>query len=797
MENNKQVNFEEVIFSSSQKSIITDMSGFGVRTHSAHITEGLPDTLFSNGLFSYELSSDRMVGKQQLQDNPRIVYDYPETYIYKKIKLDSGKERYIFLRTIYIGIDYGYFCDGGNQRTGSNYFSHALVFDEKPPKEVFNIIANNNAYLNNVFLPLDYTCSPNNKELIALLTGDPVLLPPNCFSITPNRHEQFTVTEYMGLVITGVLQMYINGRSNSGDEVKKLIVKADKDLTKDILHIIKVFIPQPISSELTFTTNYNKDGVPDDIDIVFVNQFYDGTLYEDRNICIDLLNGQHTGIEQNFLFDKIQELIRSNEVKTLQSLLEYIAEINIDNNSDFKFLYNIFVLTKSDKEVLLTDLTSEFIRKLAAANLSGNNKGVVWSKISDIINNGLQSDRGKEIIATLSLIGLLKDNDLEREINISVSAKEHFSKILFDTSDYFGRIVNADNISIVPQIVIPNIIGSTDRLFGSLETTDKKEIWSAFIRMSFPGNEKLTSNAHLIISKVAASQLSSTSQKDLLLQLYPISGSGEQVFLKYFTDNPNQISKYSDILLQLCRKKPQDYYPQLMIVSAANQAAFSIVSSGFVQLFDEKVGNNENTYSVFGDFLAIIKAVPKGISAKLNLGHLVQSFVDSIFNNPSDKYKSQIEELLDSGLKINAEKQAMLYAILSILNNEIPKEVNVKTVTLAYRLSKKGVSKDLIDEWIKQGFTNKDLLQFIESTSKLSNNPQLINHLILSIWKTSSANVKTNRKILVETIIHNLKWKKDDRNKFLKSGIPEDLAAFIKKSLGFFNKLSRKLFNIK
>lgn len=790
----KMINFEEVIYSSSQKSIISGMSGFHVRTHSANVDTDLIDTLAKNDFFSYELSSDRMVSMEQLQDNPKIVYEYPESFVYKKICLENGKQKYVISRTVYIGIDYGYFCNGEHRRTGSNFFAHVLVFDEQPPKEIFKIIVENNAFNNNVFLPLDYTCSPNNRELTRLLTGEPQLMPSNSFDIASYNRASFHLREELGMVAAGVLQLYIN-RKNKTENGNQLIVKATKEITKEIINFIKNFIPQTMSSQLTFVSNYVREGMPDDFDIVFVNEFYNGTLYEEQHICIDLLNGNHTGMEKNLLLDKITNLAKEGDEKTLSSLLEYISSINIQHDSDYEFLYKIFILTKSDKEISLTDLSSDFIEKLSKANLSGGNKQIVWNKINTIINSCIMSKNGQDIIKTLSLLAIIKQYGFDKEINITSSGKEYFTRILFDTNENFGRIVKSNNISTVLPIISPTIIQTSDRLFNSLQTSDSKEVWKAFISICFSGNDKLAANSGLIITKVADSPMPLESRKELMLQLFPVSGNGEQIFFNYFMANPDAINKYPDILNLICKKKPAEYYPKLLSETQGNQAAFNLITSSLQQLFKEKTDHKENISSVLDTFLTIANNTPKEILVKVDFNSLLKTFTDMMLDNPAEKYKNQVDELLESGLKIKQDNLSVFKAIQSILKNESAEESNVKTISFAYKLSKKDIIEEMFSNWMKRGFSKRDLVDFINSNNGLRNTPQFISYMIISIWNSSVNNINANRKDLVETIIDNAKWSKDDFNKFIKSDKPEDLTAFITKSNGFFNKLLRKLFN--
>lgn len=790
----KMINFEEVIYSSSQKSIISGMSGFHVRTHSANIDTALIDTLSKDGFFGYELPSDRMVSMEQLQDNPKIVYEYPESFVYKKICLENGKQKYVISRTVYIGIDYGYFCNGEHKRTGSNFFTHILIFDEQPPIEIFKIIVKNNAFNNNAFLPLDYTCSPDNRELTRLLTGEPLLMPPNCFDISSYSTGNFNLREELGLVTAGVLQLYIN-RKNRTENGNQLIIKANKVITKEIINFIKNFIPQAISSQLTFISNYVREGMPDNFDIVFVNEFYNGTLYEEQHICIDLLNRNHTGVEKNLLLEKITNLAKEGDEKTLNSLLDYISGINIQHDSDYEFLYQIFILTKSDKAISLTDLSPDFIEKLSKANLSGSNKQMIWNKINIVINSGVISKNGQDIIKTLSLLDIIKRYGLDKEINIASSGKEYFTRVLFDTNENFGRIVKSSNINTVLPIITPTLIQTSDRLFSSLLNSDSKEVWKAFISICFSGNDKLATNSDLIISKIAGSTMPLETQKELMLELYPVSGNGEQIFFNYFMANPAVINKYQDILNQICKKNPTEYYPKLLSEAQDNPTVFKLITSNLQQLFKEKLDHKENISSVLDTFLTIANNTPKNVFAKIDFNSLLRIFADTMLDNPAEKYKNQIDGLLESELKIKQDTLSVFKAMQSILKNESMGENNMKTMSFAYKLSKKDIIGEIFDSWMKQGLIKGDLIDFINSNNGLRSTPQFIAYMITSIWNSTVNNINTNRKDLVEAIIDNAKWSKDDFNKFIKSDKPEDLTAFITKSNGFFNKLLRKLFN--
>ena len=158
----KTLNYKEIYYTSSERSIITHSAGIGIRTYTIGMDSHEASTIAEKCVFGYNLDDGRKLTFEQIQQNPRIVYDYSPTYIYHKVTLDSGSIKYILGRTIYLGIDYGYFCNRNEaMRTGTNYFTHLLIFDEMPPISVLAEIDRKN-----VFVPIDYTCSTLSGEQV-------------------------------------------------------------------------------------------------------------------------------------------------------------------------------------------------------------------------------------------------------------------------------------------------------------------------------------------------------------------------------------------------------------------------------------------------------------------------------------------------------------------------------------------------------------------------------------------------------------------------------------------------------
>ena len=133
----KVIHFEQFTGGSTQKSIITGMAGFGVRTKSQGLSDAQAEELFTRSYVNYRVPTAIMATEEMIAANPDMSSVYPPLYTFSKVTLSSGDDRYVVARTIYVGIDYGYFAGLDDaRRAGSNYLVHALVFDELPPVSV-------------------------------------------------------------------------------------------------------------------------------------------------------------------------------------------------------------------------------------------------------------------------------------------------------------------------------------------------------------------------------------------------------------------------------------------------------------------------------------------------------------------------------------------------------------------------------------------------------------------------------------------------------------------------------------
>lgn len=323
----KTVRFQEIIECSSQQSLLTGQAGFGIRT----ITEGM-DEKFANSICeqvncAYEVDIDKQVTAEEIARDAHIVKKYPRTLRYTTVKDDDGNTKYIVACSTYIGIDYGYFCGlNSARRAGTNYIADILVFDEQPSSQLLYSLVSQH-----LFLPLDNTCSPDNPELKALLTGEPSYLKPKEITITDYPKEAHAqdagfIDEQTAFVGIALLQAKLNEESHQDSTLQKVVFQAEEAKVPSILKDFTV-LPEELTEGKFFHTNYLQGyGMPKGYHVIFLNE-----------------NNQQEVYIDNYVYANLDEKTFKNVNATNRSF-EQIKEAAIDNNQELFLTFILFAL---------------------------------------------------------------------------------------------------------------------------------------------------------------------------------------------------------------------------------------------------------------------------------------------------------------------------------------------------------------------------------------------------------------------------------------------------------------------
>lgn len=779
----KTLNYKEIYYTSSERSIITHSAGIGIRTYTTGMDSHEVFTIAEKCVFGYSLDDNRKLTFEQIQQNPRIVYDYPPTYIYHKVTLDSGSIKYVLGRTIYLGIDYGYFCNRNEaMRTGTNYFTHLLIFDEMPPISVLAEIDSKN-----IFAPIDYTCSPDNVELKSLLTGEPQLLSPR--SIQCETNCDFSIDTEFAYCIIGFLQSYYNIINKKEDSLKKIIIKAPASETSDLIKKM-AFLPQLLIGEKTFLSNYMQGyGVPDDFNMVFVNEFNKNELYENNHVCVDIFNRTTTNIDDNYIYKKILELGDEKDNVTIQKLVNYYLGLDLTQELNYQFLYNLFIAIESDKDILLQDISQDFINQLNNVHLSSVQETELWKKINGAINDGLMSKKGSEINQAINIIGYVLPSN-RRNLKITQESSTWITNVIFGENSYLSKIVNKDNTEIVLALVDRTKILSDNAFYNALKQSQDTIVWAKFIQFYYADSLKL--NIESVIENVLASDLKKQEKEDLIKRLYPIDRCQNEL-LSYILNHTYRIPELIDIVKTICLNSREERFSLIFKHSNNAPDIIKALSPIVLSYYGKQIDEDSNIG--MKNVLSFIDKVSVDVFNMMGLTELFDKYIKTSMENPLKETKEIINTLLSSNVKIDRNTSEQITVLNNLFDNEIPKRVDVNVLFTAHKMDKGAdYIRDLYETWLKTEPTSKELKEYIKGVDYLSSD--MIEEIILATWESRTRVIRENREDYVLIISDNSKWKSRDKKSFIKSCRDKDLVRHLTDSDKLIKKIIRKFLNL-
>ena len=780
----KTLNYNEIYYTSSECSIITHSAGFGVRTYTTGMNSQDVTAIAHGCMDGYAISNSRILTFQQIQQNPKIVYDYTPAYFFRKVTLNDGSVKYVFGRTIYIAIDYGYFCNKTSyMRTGSNYFTHLIVFDEMPPISIFTEIMQKG-----LFSPKDYTCSPENTELQFLLTGTPQLLPPKAI-----QYDDTCVCDIdneFAYCILGLLQSAYNTANKKEDNLKKIIIKAPAEKTPELIQKMSL-MPAELMGERTFLTNYLAGyGVPDGIDIVFVNEYNTNELYENVHICVDLFNKTTTNVDSNYIFQKILELSTQKDNVTIQKLVNYYLHLDLAKNIDYQFLYNLFIAVESDRDITLNDISPDFISKLSNVRLSQEQETKLWKKINVVINNGLQSTSGAEVKLAIYVAGNLL-TAFRDKVYIAEESSGRISEAIFGLNSFLAQIVTTNNIDTI-MFIIGFIKESPDKFYNALRQTSETKIWSKFINFYY-GNSStnLLTNIDTVVENILSSNIGTSEKEGLITQFYPIDKRPNELFA-YILKNTQDIPQMPEITKTLCLNSPERI-SQIIIQSNNAPHIIRLLSPIVLEYYERLIDANHN--SGMNGLLYFAQIVTPNVFNMMGITNLFEKYIKKCYENHTEETKPVLDHLLSSNLKIDKQTLEQITALKNLFDKEVPESVNIKILTLAHKMHQsEDFIKALFAVWLKSTPSTKELKDYVKGCQNLS--PDMIGYMMTAIWKSKNPMIGKNREDYVLVVSDNANWTEKDKKSFIESCPEKDLTAYLTNSDKLLKKITRSLLNM-
>ena len=780
------IDCKEIYYASTEHSAITGYAGFGVRTYTRGMNPEEVTEIVEKCAPGYGVDADRMLTFEQISGNPRAVYDYAPAYAFKRVELAAGGVRYVLSRTVYIGIDYGYFCGrNGAMRTGANYFAHLLVFDSLPPVGLLAVIGGEG-----LFVPRDYTCSPDNPELQALLTGEPQLLPP--------RSLQWGGTEAVGDAVhvarcaTALLQAYVNSKRGTDPALCKIIVKAPDSATPALLRGLSA-LPAVLIEGKRFTTNYMQGyGVPDEYDMVFVNEHNERELYEDSHVCVNLFDGTARNIDDNFIYRKLVELAAEGDTATMLQLVGHFLRLDFTHELDYAFEYNIFLVAETSKEVSLDDLTDEFISKVCALHLASEADAQLWKKINAAVNRGLTSSRGIEINKAIAVAGCIMRSGGGRRLLVAPeSIKWMTGSVLFGSPSYLGKVVNPGNLDVVMSIIDRNLVPSEDSFFDALNQTDSTAVWGRMLRFYYGGGIDECIGA--IINRIMQWPAPAATRQELIGELFPVERYGNDLY-GYILAHIEQISDLAGTVRAVCLSADKERFSAILKQSGNDVAVAGVLSPIVAEYFGRMVARDPG--SGIKALLAFIdEATVPVFNGMAEAGRVIDAYADACIGNPAGCDRHVISRLLPpSEIAVGREAAAKLATAASLIDGTVPAAVDRSILLAAHRMGKDAAYiRQLYEAWLKLAPSRKEVAEYAAKAAGMP--AACIAGIISATWESPVRAIRADRENYVLAIADNVKWGSTDRKAFIAACPDKALAKHLAGADKFFTKLTRKLFN--
>lgn len=805
----KSIKFNEIIECSSQQSILSGQAGFGIRTITEGFNPELARKICDEISCAYEVDIAEQVTTEQITTDPSCVTQYPRTLKYQVVKNDDGKELYVIACATYVGIDYGYFCNiESARRAGSNYIADILVFDEKPTAGLFQALIEQK-----IFRPIDNTCTPTNPELQELLTGEPSYLSPREVEVKETSEAIPAINEQTALVAMALLQTKINQDLGKDNGLINIVFQAQEAKVPSILQSIGT-LPNDLVSDKYFHTNFLQGyGMPNGYRMMFLNEHNKEQVYIENYVYLNLDENKFMNLDtDNFYFGKIKEAAAANNYALFYNLVNYLFRLSVQADTDYKFLYNLFIATETDKKLSIDELTEDFFTKAKKANLPSDK----WQRFVVSVNNTLDETIQKENLgakadanchAAMKVITYLYNNWKE-VLHLNENSLQGLTN-LWHLDGTLARYANEFGIDIIQYINTKD--NNPEAFIEAIKKVDNPDYWERFIKeqmKAFKENNVphgITND--IIIDTILASAVA--DKNALIARFYPIS-SAEGTLISYVESHPNKMGNLEPTIKSLCLGDKLPLMIQLLKVcnfdGQGMQVMKQIIQNYFTGLFKES--KEPQMKNAIEKLVELTRNVTTANNVKaLDIPHYVSIYTDYLEKYPKAADKQSIEYFLKNDItkrEIEVNDANRIEFIVNLLDKDSDYMGTYRELLIAKRLGcpmqevrLKIVEKLFTDKAKKHEKLNLSYIKeyFIDKYSEIpSEKTKEESKLVLDrLWDTFKGDPHICEEA-TPAIIEAAKWTSKDRKEYLEKCKNDKEKAFITKYYSFFTSICRKLF---
>ena len=439
--------------------------------------------------------------------------------------------------------------------------------------------------------------------------------------------------------------------------------------------------------------------------------------------------------------------------------------------------------------ILLSDISQDFINQLENVQLSSSQATELWKKINSAINCGLTSKKGSEINQAINVVGYILPTKT-KNLKITQESSTWITNVIFGENSYLSKIVNNGNVDIILALVDRTRILSDNVFYSALKQSHDTIIWAKFIQFYYANN--LNSNIEYVVESILSSDIRKQEKEDLVKRLYPTDKCQNEL-LTYVLSHTYRIPELIEIVKTICLNSREERFSLILKHSNYDASIIKILSPVVLSYYGKQIDAEANAGMI--NLISFIDKVSVDVFNMMGLTELFDKYIRLSMDNPLKETKQVLNGLLSYNLKIDRNTSEQIVILNNLFDNEIPKRVDVNILFTAHKMDKSAdFIRDVYEVWLKTQPTSKELKEYIKGVEYLS--PDVIEEILLATWESRTRMVRENREDYVLIISDNSRWKSRDKKSFIKSCKDKDLVRHLTDSDKLMKKICRKFLNL-
>ncbi|MBE6327164.1 MAG: hypothetical protein E7077_08930 [Bacteroidales bacterium] len=756
--------YYHVIYNSSEKGI-EGGRGFCFRTY----TKGTPisylTALQENDLLNYSQGEFQQLMPATLKNEPEKIKDYPTSYFFRRLAVD-GKSIYVLGRTIPVGFDYNFYIKFVPGRMG-NYVTDCYMFEENPGADVLQILYENPAPLSNRFIPTDPTPNEGNEEMKSLSLGQMEALPLEDKPF--NADSLSTVSDNAIKALFSLIEAKKNN--------KVLVVKTNWKEAAGVIADLYRLLPKDIVGDFSFVSNYQEDGVPKDVQILFINEYYSYTFSDNMAVKCNPNEGWTETPEYETFGEALKKDLDNNNIKSVHDRVKWllsdtyykVKDKSKETNAAF-YQYCIvpeeFSLAIIDKNEEFTALLAEHVKKIE------KNKEPFMTLVSNKVK---EISSSKDAVNVVNYLEWLKKKGFDVAI-IGEQNKTHITELISASAADFSSAISITDgkLPIISQYFDKSVL---EKKNSFLDDDALKSKWIELYKFFYKVEDLSGNNRKKVLERVVANGLNESDILTVLNTLYEESESSSVASLlkEEISANPDKVDVYWPLLVNYMEKHGQNkmsvdfvdvykkhlsaknfapiffYQYKINGLSESPEKALAVLKSvAETNLALKSLFESEFDSAIYNKLFLEVKDVIKNDDKRsLDFAKSIKTNVLDFFSKQITGEWSLLYNFLTSAEDVVNSKNILEYLSLAecVESETLFKGLQEQFISIALKSSDSNVTKKIVELLIKL-VTNdtEDLLAIFSDKKKQSK----ARNFFIEILKQNKVDIKSAEKLIAD-----------------------------------------------